>query len=70
LLQLLSNPKGPNNREKIKSLFKKRAMVLCETITLFLLGQSREEFVSLHCMTFRRSIQNLEQLQRKILNGA
>jgi hypothetical protein len=36
---------------------------------LFLLGQSREEFESLHCTTFR-SIQSLEQLQRKILNGA
>jgi hypothetical protein len=44
-------------------------MVLCATIALFLLGQPREEFVSLHFMTFRY-IQSLEQLQRKILNGA
>jgi hypothetical protein len=47
LLQLLSNPNGPNNREKIKSLLIKEqlAMVLSATIALLLLGQSTEEIV-------------------------
>jgi hypothetical protein len=35
LLQLLSNPKGPNNREKIKSLFKQKQWSFVGALLLF-----------------------------------